>query len=402
VNNRRWFLVALGLLVWSFYARPVYELAWVAASRLAEKVSMHGAAQVYERPRQGIVDRAFEQGDEIDAYLAGLRAAATHEGTAAVDFSDPAAIARTSDALRARLRDSLRYPRDADRTPAGPAEEVSSTEDEIARYLELSIPVLPGIHSVGLLVRPKGVAPGMRLPLVIAAPGRAPAPVAAANGRVPVIRRSVRDLAWHALEHGYAVWMPSYVFYGRGGDDDFRDRLTVRAWQSGTSLPAIEIAKTIRSLDVLLQRADIDPERVAMMGFSYGGFYALNTAALDPRIRAVAIMGYFNDRLRVLEAAEPYGFLDWRFADSTALWLDPNVAALVVPRPMLVQSTTLDQLFPIDGARRAAQQAQEAYRKAGIPTRFSFQEFVGRHEPDAQRAVRFFDEQFGIRQAQPP
>ncbi|WP_438983966.1 hypothetical protein [Vulcanococcus sp.] len=33
-----------------------------------------------------------------------------------------------------------------------------------------------------------------------------------------------------------------------------------------------------------------------MMGFSYGGFYTLYTSALDQRIKAAVVSGFFNDR----------------------------------------------------------------------------------------------------------
>ncbi len=83
-----------------------------------------------------------------------------------------------------------------------------------------------------------------------------------------------------------------------------------------------------------------------MIGMSYGGFYTLYTTALEPRIKAAVVAGYFNDREAILDDSEPYGLFDWRFPDSLGWLRDPNIAALVCPRPLLVEDGEYDQIFP--------------------------------------------------------
>jgi hypothetical protein len=117
--------------------------------------------------------------------------------------------------LRARLRASLHYPPPGfDPASAPKAEETPLGEDDIGTYAELRIPVLPGVQSTGLLVRPKTAHKGDRLPLVIAAAGRGGMPSASADGKLIVVRHSPRDIAWEALQHGYAVWMPTFMAPG--------------------------------------------------------------------------------------------------------------------------------------------------------------------------------------------
>lgn len=392
MRKRSWLLLVLVLLVWSYFARPVYEFAWIAAGRLADIVSSRSGAPLLRRERQAEVDRTLEQGDEIAAYLRAQRAAGgSASAPAAFDFSSMQAYSRSAQAVRQRLRESLRYPPPGlGTTAAGPAQEKLLGEDEVAVYRELRIPVLPGIHSSGLYLRPKGSASTDKLPLVVAAHGRGAMPEPSADGKLAPMPRSSRDLAWDAVRRGYAVWLPTFVHYGKEGND-LRDRLTVRAWEAGTSLPAIEIGKTVRALDVLAQRPDIDPQRIAMVGLSYGGFYTLYTAALDPRIRVAVVAAYFNDREAVLDNSEPHGFLDWRFQDSLALWRDPSVVALVAPRPLLIEAGTQDQLFPIEGARRAAPEAARFYDQLGVGDRFRFLEFAARHDFNGAAAMDFID-----------
>jgi hypothetical protein len=89
---------------------------------------------------------------------------------------------RSTEVLRARLRASLHYPPPGfDPASAPKAEETPLGEDDIGTYAELRIPVLPGVQSTGLLVRPKTAHKGDRLPLVIAAAGRGGMPSASAE-----------------------------------------------------------------------------------------------------------------------------------------------------------------------------------------------------------------------------
>ncbi|WP_162573558.1 alpha/beta hydrolase family protein [Variovorax sp. PBL-H6] len=392
-------MLVLALLAWSWFARPIYELCWVVMRRIAEQVSLRTAPATTTAPRDQVIERMVEQGREIDEYLAQHRAtlaeqARRSQATARSQASDSSAT--DLEAARAQLRHSLDFPPPRfDGSRVGKIEEHPLGEDELARYSEWRIPVLPGLHASGIYARPKSARAEERLPLIIAAPGRHGAPAAGAAD-VRMATRSARDLAWEPLARGFAVWLPTFVFYGPDNDDDFRYRLTMRARQSGTSLLSIEIAKLVRTLDAIeQQRDDIDPARIAMMGFSYGGFYALHTAALEPRIRALIVMGYFNDREAVLRQAEPYGYIDWRFDRSVALWRDPELAALVAPRPFFVQFGTQDPLFAVAGARKAAAEAASRYATVGAADRFEAHEFVAKHEFDTRPAMDFLTRQFG-------
>jgi dienelactone hydrolase len=239
-----------------------------------------------------------------------------------------------------------------------------------------------------------------KVPLVIAAHGRGGMPARPKNGKLTLVGRSNRDLALGALKKGYAVWEPSFVFYARDRPDDFRERLDVRAKECGTTLPAIEIGKIIGGLDALLERPEIDTARVAMVGLSYGGFYTLYTTALDDRIRVAVVAAYFNDRQAVLDSSEPFGRSDWRFQNSLSVFHDTTMAALICPRSLQIQAGDHDQLFPIEGVRKTVPAARNFYERLNIGERFSFVEFVGRHEFNGEEAWKFVDRSFNPKVAQ--
>jgi dienelactone hydrolase len=52
------------------------------------------------------------------------------------------------------------------------------------------------------------------------------------------------------------------------------------------------VTDTIRAIDYLQTRPDVDPERIGMMGISMGGMNTWLTAAADPRVKvAVPCIG---------------------------------------------------------------------------------------------------------------
>lgn len=388
-------LLLAAFLVGSYYVRPAYDLIVVVAGRATDAVANKTATQLAQRDREGVIDRAIQQGDEITAYALTLRGSDKESVTyRALDFSSLEAYSQSTGALRRKFADSLRYPPPGFKsTSTVSVKETVIGSDEVGTYHELEIPVLPGVHAVGIYMRPLSAKTGDRLPLVVAAHGRGGIPAPTADHKLPILTRSDRDLAYNALRLGYAVWSPVFVHYGRDDGNDFRDRLSERTWESGTSLPAIEIAKVVKAIDYFTSRTDIDSNRIAMLGHSYGGFYTLYTAALDPRIRVAVVSAYFNDREQVFNSSEPRGFLDWRFPDSLSLWRDSDVAALLAPRSLLILAGNQDQLFSIDGARRTAPLAARIYSRLGAGNRFEFKEFIGRHDFSGSQAMKFIDQQ---------
>ena len=376
------------LLVWSYFARPVYDFARIAAGRVWDAQVEKHARPFLRQNYRSVMDAATEQAAEINQYFnVQRRTAANAPAIRQLDFSGEANYVRSTDALRDYLRGSLGFFPESVAPPTEPVQETPLGEDDLATYTRLRVQVTPGIHSIGVYMRPKN-RPG-KLPLVIAAHGRSGPPERVADGKVTVLAHHNRDLGRGALERGYAVWEPMFVFYAQGQPEDLRERLSARALEAGTTLPAVEILKTVRTLDALLQRPEIDPARVAMVGMSYGGFYTLYTTALEPRIKVAVVAAYFNDREAVLDASEPAGFSDWRFPDSLTLLRDPFIAALVCPRALEIQAGSQDQLFPVEGARRTVPEAARFYERLGCADRFKFVDFVGRHDFNGREAWDF-------------
>jgi cephalosporin-C deacetylase-like acetyl esterase len=99
----------------------------------------------------------------------------------------------------------------------------------------------------------------------------------------------------------------------------------------GRSMPGLDVADTLATVQYLRLRADIEPERIAIAGIGQGGMTALFTAALDGRIHAVAVADYFGPHAGRLE--EP---IDRRLCGQANWGGDAELAALVAPRPLVI------------------------------------------------------------------
>ena len=239
-------------------------------------------------------------------------------------------------------------------------------EDSIATYSRCWVTVAAGLETYGLYLVPKqrrGAAP-----LVISLHG---------GGGFPELALFRGGTNYHdqirgAAREGYVVWAPQFVMYPYRDRDtgtpipaEVRAELDLKLRNAGTSLMALESMKVIRSLDAVLARPEVDPGRVAIIGLSYGGYYSLYIAALDPRIHAVVASGCFREAPLVREA-----LTGGRPVDLTS----PQQVALIAPRPLQIQTGIKDAAAPIESVRRTLAEARVYH-----PT-LDYQEFDGGHE----------------------
>ena len=126
---------------------------------------------------------------------------------------------------------------------------------------------------------------------------------------------------------------------------------------------------TRRIADYLQTRADIDPERLYLVGASYGAITGSTAAAFDPRFKAVVLV-YGGANIRNLMQADairgelnkgPFGWIAADAAAGLARYVlapaDPaRYAHLIAPRPVLLQNGTDDVLIS-DAAAKSLQDA---------------------------------------------
>jgi len=129
------------------------------------------------------------------------------------------------------------------------------------------------------------------------------------------------------------------------------------------------IVEMRRAIDLLLSRTDVDPNRVAYVGHSFGAQWGAILTAVDLRLKAAVLMAGAaeeadmllrsdNPRLAELRTSLPKGQLDAylnTLADLNAI----NYIRLAQPVPLLLQFANFEQYFDRASMERYAAAATE-------------------------------------------
>ncbi len=142
---------------------------------------------------------------------------------------------------------------------------------------------------------------------------------------------------------------------------------------TGETIAGWMVWDSIRALDYLESRADVDSRRIGLTGNSGGGLNTLLTAALDERIQCAVIVGFtfeFGNWLKFGGAHctcthWPGAFQDFRWSE---------VAGLIAPRAVMMLQGGNDGIFPISGARTSGQEVEALYAALGHRERARFVE----------------------------
>ena len=155
----------------------------------------------------------------------------------------------------------------------------------------------------------------------------------------------------------------------------------------GETMIAWRVWDVMRTIDYIGTRAELDAGRVGCMGISGGGTATLFSAALEPRIRAALVSGYLNtfrDSIGSLaHCIDNYipGILNWAEMH--------DIAGLIAPRPLFVESGEKDPIFPIDASIESFTRVRAIYRVLESADRVEQEVFPGEHMFWGKRGIPF-------------
>jgi dienelactone hydrolase len=256
----------------------------------------------------------------------------------------------------------------------------------------------PGVRMPCYLLMPKEPA-GTRRPAVIAqhGHGRGKDDVAGVWASDEDRRRIAQDNYDYGLQlvkRGYCVLCPDARGFGerREPEDIASGRQSCRqgalnALLLGKTILGLKVWDVARAIDYLQSLPEVDPERIGMVGLSMGGTITLFTSALEPRIKAAVVSGYFctfADSIMAMEHCECNyvpGIL--RLGEMH------DVAGLMAPTPLLVESGEKDEIFPFEAARLAFQKLSAIYQAAGAADRPEADFHPGGHRFSGAKAFDF-------------
>lgn len=212
--------------------------------------------------------------------------------------------------------------------------------------------------------------------------GAGAASVAGVTG-VPAVDDAVRkfnyDYGLRLARMGYVTvcpdargWGYRRDWKGQGDDENSFLRGTClnqarMAEPLGLTVAGLNAWDNMRLIDYLEARGDIAMDDLGCFGFSGGGYMTLYLAVLDPRVCKTFVSGYLygvDDSLLHLNGNCSCNYTPglWRLLDMG------DIASLIAPRPLLVQSCEEDHLNGSRGLKNVDEQlkiVRDAYKLLG-------------------------------------
>ncbi len=164
-----------------------------------------------------------------------------------------------------------------------------------------------------------------------------------------------------------------------GGSTTEHSYAGVQTLLAGTSLSDYFIWDGVRTVDFLVTRKEVDPERIGITGRSGGGTQSAMIAAFDDRIRAAAPECYITTFKRLLQSIGPQD-AEQNMYNAIKFGFDhPDYLHLRAPKPTMIITTTHD-FFSQQGARESYAEAQKSFAAFGKPENLLFTEDFGVHQ----------------------
>ena len=229
----------------------------------------------------------------------------------------------------------------------------------------------PGMLALGYLLTPRASAPPHRSMICIPGHGRGVDDIVGidAQGRDRTDKPGYqRDFAIQVVEHGMAAVAIEPLAFGcrrdsitrkKGAEASACQPSAGAALLLGETMIGWRVFDVMRTIDWIETRKDLDAHRVGCMGISGGGTCTTFAAALEPRIRAALISGYLNtfrDSIMSLShCIDNYvpRILNWAEAY--------DVAGLIAPRPLFVESGAKDDIFPVEASQASFARVKKIY-----------------------------------------
>jgi len=253
-------------------------------------------------------------------------------------------------------------------------------------------------------------APDYRMPLYVLTPNEGDGPfdvVLAMHGHnygkrdVCGIARTEQEAAWQkqvpyayavdAVRQGYIVFAPDKRGFGETvePEDAAKGQRCSCPWHTmcalmlGMTEIGLHVWDNQRLIDYVLGREDCT-DSIACLGVSGGGQATLWLAAMDERVKVAVVSGHLGsvaasllDHFGCACNTVP-GLLRWARKG--------DVAGLIAPRPLLVESASRDQWYSRAGQLASYGIVKRVYQVAGVPARLDIDLFDGPHQWSGRKA----------------
>jgi len=348
------------------------------------KAPQHLRNQFDAGPRH---DRQVHELDRHNQWLLEESPYVREEFFKRLDRSSPEKFQQTVEWYRQYFRDEVIGRFQYDLLPPGVRSRRAYDQPKWTGY-EVVLDVFPDVIAYGILLVPKDIRPGERRPVVVCQHGLEGRPQHVVSGN----HAAYHDFAARLAERGFITFAPQnlYIF-----GDRFRT-LQRKANPLGKTLFSIIVPQHRQIVAWLASLPQVDPQRIAFYGLSYGGKTAMRVPPLVEGYCLSICSADFNDWVwKNASTRAPYSYV-WTGEyeifefDLGSTFNYAEMAALIAPRPFMVERGHFDGVAPDERVAYEFAKVRHLYQaQLGIGGRCRIEWFVGPHTINGQGTFDF-------------
>ena len=276
--------------------------------------------------------------------------------------------------------------------PMNPRTRLLYDEPKYRAY-EVVLDIYPDVYAYGILALPKDLKPGEKRPVVVCQHGLEGRPTDVINPKED--SKYYHSFGSRLAELGYIVYAPQNPYIGQ---DKFRV-LQRKANPLGLSLFSFIVRQHRTTIDWLTTLPNVDADRIAFYGLSYGGKTAMRVPAVETRYCLSICSGDFNEWVSKNASVDfkgsymfsgEYEMPEW---DLGHTFNYAEMAALIAPRPFMVErghndGVGIDEMVAYEYAK-----VGRLYSRLKLPERTELEYFDGPHEIHGVGTFQFLKKQ---------
>jgi dienelactone hydrolase len=208
------------------------------------------------------------------------------------------------------------------------------------------------------------------------------------------------DYAQQLAQRGYLVFAPVMRGFAERSEPAFAQshdsnpdarmwissckQLSLDALLCGKTLLGLRVWDVMRLIDYIKTRPEPMIQGLGCVGLSGGATITLFAAALDSRISSAVVSGYFST---FRESIMSIDHCVCNYIPGIVKYAEMvDIAGLIAPRPLLIETGRHDPIFPTEAAQRAFVELQPIYQRFDAPANLTLDQFDGGHQWSGQKA----------------
>jgi acetyl esterase/lipase len=190
---------------------------------------------------------------------------------------------------------------------------------------------------------------------------------------------------------GYVALAIDHWVFGERSHTTELDTFKAMLWQ-GQVLWGMMVYDSLRALDFLVSRPEVDKSRIGTLGISMGSTMAWWLAALDERVKVTVDICCLTDFQTLLEekGLSRHGVY-YYVPDLLRHFTTSQINAMIAPRAHLGLAGLRDQLTPLKGLDIIDRELTRVYAAAGHPERWKLLRYDVGHMETAEGRVAILE-----------